>query len=300
MKFDDYHKLNDKTVQQYKEKTVHGTALLPFAKYHTSISAMLPFYPIHWHEEMEIIRVQSGRGYFCVDGKRYDAQEGDIIILRPFVMHSINRDENYDMEIDAIVFNLRLLETGEADLCTLKYFAPLLSDKHSVPVMVHPYDGWYHPFDQSMTSILMCDIEREGAELDIKANLYWMFYHLYNNRLMDVTPNEVEDKHQYTVRRALEYIRAEYMNDITIEKIAKYCDYSEFYIMKLFKQYTGVSCVDYVNNYRLTIAGRMLRDSDDDIASIAYAVGFNNVSYFNRQFKKQYGMTPREFRRQRV
>lgn len=298
MDFGDYHALNDKNVQQYKEKAVHGTALLPFAKYHTSISEMLPFYPIHWHEEMEIIRVQSGRGYFCADGKRYDAEAGDIIILRPFVMHSINRLEGQDMEMDAIVFNLRLLETGEADLCTLKYFAPLLNEKHSVPVVVRMTDSWYHPFDQSMTSILMCDPSKEGAELDIKANLYWMFYHIYNNRLLNAAPSAAEDKQQYTVRKALEYIRAEYMNEITIEKIAKHCGYSEFYLMKLFKQYTGESCVDYVNNYRLTVAGRQLRDTDDDVATIAYAVGFNNVSYFNRQFKRQYGMTPREFRKQ--
>lgn len=296
----DYHSINEKNYQQYKEKAVHGTPLLPFAKYHTNISAMLPFYPIHWHEEMEIIRVQSGKGLFCVDGKKYEASEGDIIILRPFVMHSINRLDNNDMSIDAIVFNLRLLETGGADVCTLKYFAPLLNEKHSVPCIVRPSDSWYHPFDESMTSILMCDEQKEGAELDIKANLYWMFYHIYNNRLLNVSPNVAEDKHSYTVRLALEYIRAEYMNEITIEKVANHCGYSEFYLMKLFKQYTGVSCVDYVNNYRLTVAGRQLRDTDDSVATIAYQVGFNNISYFNRQFKKQYGMTPREFRAQQI
>lgn len=300
MTYQDFHEVNSANIKQYKEKTVHGTALLPFARYHTSISEMLPFYPIHWHEEMEIIKVQSGKGIFYVDGNRYEANMGDIFILRPFVMHSINRLDDNDMEIDAIVFNLRLLETGEADLCTLKYFAPLLNEKHSVPVVVRTEDSWYHPFDQSMTSILMCDPSQEGAELDIKANLYWMFYHIYNNRLLNVAQNTVEDKQQYTVRKALQYIRSEYMNEITIEKIANYCGYSEFYMMKLFKQYTGESCVDYINNYRLTVAGRQLRDTDDEIASIAYAVGFNNVSYFNRQFKREYGMTPREFRKQLI
>ncbi len=283
---------------EFKEKTVHGTALLPFAKYHTDISGMLPFYPIHWHEEVEIIKVQKGESSFCVDGAWYKACAGDILILRPFVMHSINRFEDKDASMDAIVFNLRLLGSDEADICALKYFAPLLNEKHSMPCIVRPTDSWYHSFDQSLTSLFLCNENAEGAELDIKANLYWMFYHIYANRLINVKPNVSEDKRCYTVRLALEYIRTEYMNNITIEQIAKHCGYSEFYIMKLFKQFTGCSCVDYINNYRLTVAGRQLRDTPDDIATIAYQVGFNNVSYFNRQFKKQYGMTPKEFRNQ--
>lgn len=288
---------NQSEYNRYKEKTVHGTPLLPFAKYHTNISDMLPFYPIHWHEEMEIIKVQSGRGWFCVDGVWYQANEGDVFVLRPFVMHSINKFENSDMSIDAIVFNLRMMGGEEVDICTLKYFAPLLNDKHSVPCIIRPADNGYASFEQCLTAVLNSDEEADGAELDVKSNLYKMFYYIYSNRLINVKPNVAEDKRCYTVRRALEYIRTEYMNEISVEKIAKHCGYSEFYMMKLFKQFTGCSCVDYVNNYRLTIAGRQLKDTDDEIANIAYQVGFNNVSYFNRQFKKQYNTTPKEFRK---
>lgn len=296
MEFTNYHAINNKNYQQYKLNAAYPSPLSPFVKYRTDTSDLLPFYPIHWHEEMEIIKVQSGKGSFYVDGSKYVAEAGDVIILRPFVMHSINRIDDNKMEIEAIVFNLRLLETGEEDTRTLKYFAPLLNEQHSIPCIVRSTDSWYRPFDQSMTSILTCDLNKDDAELDIKTNLYWMFYHIYHNRLINAAPNVAEDKRLYTVRRALEFIRAEYMNEITIAKIAKHCGYSEFYVMKLFKQLTGESCVDYVNAYRLTIAGRQLRDTTDDIATIAYQIGYNNVSYFNRQFKRQYGMTPREFR----
>ena len=266
-------------------------------KYSMNTREMLPFYPIHWHEEMEIIKVQSGKGLFLIDGKEYVVEQGDIVILRPFVMHSINRIDGNEMTLDEIMFNLRLLETSEADAHTLKYFAPLLNEKQSVPCIVRPADSWYAPFDQNLTSILVCDNTKEGTAQDIESNLNAMFYHIYSNRLTNVNPNVTEDKRLYTVRRALEYIYSKYTSEITVENIASHCGYSEFYMMKLFKQLTGISIVDYVNNYRLTVAGRQLRATHDDISTIAYQVGYNNVSYFNRQFKKLYDTTPREFRR---
>ena len=141
----------------------------------------------------------------------------------------------------------------------------------------------------------MGDENAEGAELGIKANLYWMFYHIYANRLINVKPNISEDKRCYTVRRALEYIRTEYMNDISIQQIAKYCGYSEFYTMKLFARCTGSSCVDYLNNVRLTAAAAALC-TDGKIADAARDAGFNNISYFNKQFKRLFGKTPGQYR----
>lgn len=300
MKKTNLHLINEKKYQQTKDKSAHGISLLPLAKYHTKISEMLPFYPIHWHEEMEIVKVQSGKGIFWIDGKKYQANAGDIIILRPFVMHSINSLDDNDMEIDATVFNLRLLESDTAAVGIVQYFAPLLNERQSIPCIVRPIDSWHRQFDDNLTCILTRDDCVEGAELDTKSNLYQMFNHIYSNRLLNVSPNIAEDKLSYTIRLALEYILAEYANEITIENVAKHCNYSEFYLMKLFKQYTGLSCVDYANNYRLTVAGRQLRDTDSDISTIARNVGFNNISYFNRQFKKLYGTTPKEFRTQQI
>lgn len=291
--------MNDNLLQ-YKEKTIHGTPLSPLAKYHTDISDMLPFYPIHWHEEMEIIKVQEGQGRFCIETEWYTASKGDILILTPYVMHSINRDGDNTMSLDAIVFNLRLLETGSADVCTLKYFAPILNSKQVAPCIIRTTDEIYHAFDQSVTSILMGEENKDGYELQVKANLYWIFYHLYSHKLVKAPTTLPEDRRYYCIKMVLEHIRANYMNEITVSELAKICGYSEYYLMKLFKKFCGITCVDYINNYRLNIAGQLLLSSEDDVSSIAYQVGFNNISYFNRQFKGQYGMTPKEFRKQRI
>ena len=264
--------------------------------YYINTMDISPFYPIRWHEEMEIVKVQCGKGMFRVDGKEYVLGQGDIVILRPFVMYSINRLGDNEINMDAIMFNLRLIETDETDAHTLKYFAPLLNEKHSVPCVVRPNENWYSSFNKCVSSILSCDSTLDDAEDNIKSNLRTMFYHIYNNRLTNVQHSVTEDKQLYTVRRALEYIRSEYTKEITVKNIASHCGYSEFYMMKLFKQFTGESVVDYVNKYRLTVAGQQLRTTIDDISAIAYQVGYNNISYFNRQFKHLYGTTPREFR----
>ena len=68
--------------------------------------------------------------------------------------------------------------------------------------------------------------------------------------------------------------------------------------MKYFKNTMGTSFIDYLNEYRLTMASRLLISSASSILDIAAEVGFDNLSYFNRVFKQKYSMTPRQFRKE--
>lgn len=280
--------------KKYEEKTVHGTPFRPFAVYHTDISEALPFYPIHWHKEMEIIRVQEGVGLFQIGEESYVASSGDIIIINPYVMHSINRYEANHMTIDAIVFDLNMLASNTADIYTIKYFAALLDKKNSAPCIIRRDSEHYHPFDQSVTTILMLSNDRtEAYELAIKANLYWLFYHMYSNHMISVR-SVSEDNER--IKLALDYIAKNYIEDISVSKLSELCGYSEYYFVRLFKHITGVKCTEYLNNYRLNKAGEALLSYDEAIVDIAYKCGYNNISYFNKQFKEAYGMTPKEYR----
>jgi AraC-like DNA-binding protein len=59
----------------------------------------------------------------------------------------------------------------------------------------------------------------------------------------------------------------------------------------------GTSFIDYLKDYRLAMAARLLSASDASILEIAEDVGFESLSYFNRAFKKRYGMTPTQYRK---
>ena len=76
-------------------------------------------------------------------------------------------------------------------------------------------------------------------------------------------------------------------------------DLSENHFMRFFKQTLGVSFVTYLRNYRLTKAEEMLYTTDASILDIAQDSGFQNVSYFIREFRNKYGETPLKYRRQK-
>ena len=58
----------------------------------------------------------------------------------------------------------------------------------------------------------------------------------------------------------------------------------------------GISLIQHLNSYRLEIAAELLTTTTDTILDIAISTGFNNISYFNRCFKKKYGVSPRKYR----
>lgn len=85
--------------------------------------------------------------------------------------------------------------------------------------------------------------------------------------------------------------------NLTVLDMAKFCGLSESHFMRWFKKMTGDSFASYVNDRRLANAAEALRRTDDKILYVSQDVGFANLSNFNRQFKKRYGITPKEYRK---
>ncbi len=87
-----------------------------------------------------------------------------------------------------------------------------------------------------------------------------------------------------------------YRKDIHLSDVAAYVNMSEVSFSRFMKKRTGKNYIEYLNDLRLGIASRYLVDTNKTIAEICYDCGFNNLSNFNRLFKKRKGVTPKEFR----
>lgn len=110
---------------------------------------------------------------------------------------------------------------------------------------------------------------------------------------------ERETEHQ-GVLRAKEYMKDHYTEQITLNDIADYSGYNPSYLSTLFRQSTGVPPLDYLNRVRIRQAKLLLASREFSISDVAMMVGFQNVSYFNKIFKRSTGQTPGAYQMSQV
>jgi AraC-like DNA-binding protein/ligand-binding sensor protein len=98
--------------------------------------------------------------------------------------------------------------------------------------------------------------------------------------------------------RAKEYIQQNQTEELSLGQVAKAVNTSTFYFCKLFKKVTGLNFTDYVSRVRIEKAKNLLLNPNLRVSEIAYEVGFQSLTHFNRVFKKIIGQSPTEYRAQ--
>ncbi len=98
------------------------------------------------------------------------------------------------------------------------------------------------------------------------------------------------------ISSALDFMLQNYSEQLTISKLAEIARTSESNFYAAFKKQFGISPLSYINHYRLSLAAEKLTQSNDSIKEIACSVGINDSLYFSKLFKKEYNMSPKEYR----
>ena len=255
--------------ENYQEKISHGDPLFPYITYLCSIPLDFGYVPMHWHDEMEIIYIKKEKGTITVDFAQHTVTAGDIALI-----------------------------SKKTDTCNTDFLVPLISGNVSLPLLYTPDSPHYGEISACIdANDEICKTYPSGYQLFIKGQLFLLFYTLFHKCSTKELSGKDRSKSLEKMKLILKYVENNYMEKITIEDIANEVDLSQSHFMKYFKNTMGTSFVDYLNEYRLTMASRLLISSDSSILAIASEVGFENLSYFNRIFKKRFGQTPREYRR---
>lgn len=279
---------------KYQETKQHGSRLFPFNIYPCTIPLDFPAVPLHWHKEMELIYIKKGKGLIQIETKSFEGEPGDIFVVTPGTLHAIHRIKGYSMEYENIIFEMDFLGEGAADLCAGEFLVPLAAGKLFPPVQIKPEEAHYDSLKRCLIQMEeLCETKENAYELGVKAavlQIIFLLIKMYPSREIVSSP----DREQ--LKEALQEISVKSSENLSVADMAKFCGWSSSHFMRWFKKMTGDSFTSYVNDRRLAEAAEALRQTDDKILTISQDAGFMNLSNFNRQFKKRYGVTPREYR----
>jgi len=123
---------------------------------------------------------------------------------------------------------------------------------------------------------------------------HWSDYRLLSSSALDAGPGKTRS----TISAIVEYVNGQYAEPLSVGDAAARFNMTESSFSRYFSRETGSTFGNFVNRVRVRKACELLMHTDQQISSICYAVGFNNVANFNRRFRESKGMTPTEFRTQ--
>lgn len=141
----------------------------------------------------------------------------------------------------------------------------------------------------------------EGVEFPFKdlknSELIHQHFRLLIETIISENDQYTNNNVKLVIKKVCDYINKNYMNEVTLDEMAQYSNLSTSYFSTLFKQHTGNSFVNYVNQKRIHEAKSLLIEHDIRIYDVADMVGFSSLPYFNRVFKTIVGMPPNEYRK---
>jgi AraC-like DNA-binding protein len=288
----------ENTLKTNKEKARHGDIFLPVNSYHCLIPFTYRELALHWHEEMEITLIQDGTSDYKVGQKVFEANAGDIILIPPYCTHSACEIPGKTMISDSMVFHPDYLGANNQDLSASKYLRPMAEGQLLMQEVIRDGDAGYAEIKDTFIRALDCFKNKQPFyEMLLKEKLLHILILLFSyGYIRESDDSHITSENRRHIKSALEYITDHYSEKISISEMAQLAGFSENYFMSLFRQYVGMSCIQYVNHYRIQKAAHALEETTKSVSEIAMIHGFDNISYFNLQFRRTFGMTPREFR----
>lgn len=244
----------------------------------------------HSHSFTEVSLVLKGTGIYTADSEDYPIAPGDLFFFGSNSIHYITNVTS-PLEMLTLQFPASLLTNA-----TPVYAAPSNWRLFTSPVSMHIANS-----DAKRFHLLMSEIQKNLTEqpTDYIAYIHSLVVILSIFLQREAIGRNIHldpAKNNSSILAALAYIDKNLSQRITLQDAAAAAMLSPSYFSALFKSYTGYSLIDYTNAKRIELASKiLLSNPSSSVSEIAMQVGFNNISNFNRTFRKYAGCTPREF-----
>ena len=252
-------------------------------------------FPLHSHEELELNFILNGKGARRVVGDHIgEIDDMELVLVGSNLPHvwQTHRCSSKDIREVTIQFHKDLFDEKFLRRNQLGFIRNML-EKSARGIQ------FSRQTIEQITPRLLILNQKQGFDsvLELMSILHDLSISRNMHTLSDSAFNNVE--FSYNSRRigkAVDYMNQNFQKQITLTEVAKLANMTDVSFSRFFKTRTGITFMDSLLEMRLGHASRLLIDTTQSVSEIAYNCGFNNISNFNRLFKKKKGCTPKEFR----
>lgn len=254
--------------------------------------------PWHWHEEVEFSYIVRGSLCVTVSGHRYVFKENEGFYINSNILHTMEpAAPEQDTFWHSFMFHPMFLGGHYKSVFETKYMAPILKNKS---YELAPFTG-----DSDNQRAILWLLQQaaavqgqENCEFRVR-NIFSEIWLLLMKELEEMASHDqlVKPVSQERVQTMLAYIHQHYAEKITLDQIAASAIISKRECLRCFRNCIDKTPVEYLLDYRIQIAEKLLRTTKLSMTQIAMRAGFNNSAYFTKVFRQLRGITPSQYRR---
>lgn len=249
-------------------------------------------YLSHWHDEVEMISVKSGEMTYHVNGRHILLREGEGIFVNARQLHYGSGDR--ECEFLCLTFHPMLLCSNT--LIETKYVRPMLEDPGLAFMTLSEEKPDQLPLLEKLDQ--MFEVDRgEKDLLRQQAILFEIWDELVHLSGLECEAKKPPASRLTALREMISFIHRNYGKKISLDEISHAGSVGRTSCCKLFNEYTNLSPLAYLTDYRLERACELLAKTDLSMTEIGQEVGLSTPSYFAKIFRERFGQTPRDFRR---
>lgn len=250
----------------------------------------------HIHPEFELVYVKNGSGCLQIGSKKMHYSDGVLVFLGGNIPHADfgNKDHPDNLEI-VVQFKKEFLEEKLRVFPELSGIKNLV--KKSKQVLI---------FDQNTKDVVwnlfkkFAGLDNQGKLINLLSILDHLSKHGKYQVLFDgISMDKFKKDEIWRLEETFEYVNNNYGKSISVQEISSQLGLTSNSFCRFFKKMTRRRFIDFVNEYRIERAVELFNENNTVIAEVMFNSGFNDPSYFAKQFKKYQGITPSNYLKSR-
>lgn len=256
---------------------------------------------LHFHNCLEIGFCHTDSGILEIEDQHLAYKAGDITCIPRHLPHTTYSDKGTQSLWSYIFVDPEELFGSMFHDSSRNLESPMLNTQNYQFIM----NKDTHPKLYFLVTSIIEEVKEQKPDyqISVKGLLLSLYVELlriqYNNsRHIPLKETKKDADNVLAISNALDFIHKNYMQQISIEELAKLCHLSESHFRRTFHDIMGAAPLDFLNSTRIDEACRLLRSTESSILTISEQVGFHSISSFNRCFTKLMGTSPRTWRKQ--